>query len=34
MIDLSEAEVQAIQAGGSAAAIAAMHSGLVEPAQE
>lgn len=31
LIDLSEAEMQAIQAGGSAAAIAAMHSGLVEP---
>lgn len=33
LIDLSESEVQAIQQGGSAGAIAAMHSGLIEPVQ-
>ena len=33
LIDLSESEVQAIQAGGSPAAIAAAHAGLVEPVQ-
>lgn len=33
LIDLSEAEVQAIQAGGNPASIAAARAGLVEPAQ-
>ena len=33
LIDLSESEAQAIAAGGPTAAIAAAHSGLVEPGQ-
>lgn len=33
LIDLSEAEAQAIAAGGAQAVIAAGHAGLVEPAQ-
>lgn len=33
LIDLSEAEVQAIQAGGNPAVIAAARAGLVEPVQ-